>query len=179
MIHRYEVGGRLAFEICRIWEQHRSRYNGKTFPRHRGADGAFYWGAGSRWRGNPNRPLYRQDEALASLRDGSSLIIVEGERDVDALVCAGFEATCSPYGAKCFTEPQAQRVRRAMRGNPEASIRIIADNDEPGIAHALAVYERLTPTSNLRARVTAERPPGGYHDMAEAISADEDILNDW
>jgi DNA primase len=179
MVHRYELAGRLEFELVRIWPQFRSLYNGKTFPRHRGDDGALYWGCGPKWRGNPKRPLYRQGEALAALRDGRCLYFVEGERDADALVDLGFHATTAPWGASSFTQIQAQRLRRALKSKPEASIRIIADDDDAGRAHALAVYKALTPTADLRARVSCARPPNGAHDMAAAIADHREALDGW
>ena len=180
MVHRYKVEGAHAFEVCRLWKRSRPLFSGATtFPRHRGDDGLLYWGIGERWRGNPKRPLYRQDEALEVLKHGGRLYLVEGERDVDAMVGEGFESACSPFGAGKFTKPQALRIRRAMRANPESSVRIIADDDKPGVAHALAVYKLITPTADLRRRVTVTRPPNDFHDMADAIAAGTEAIHGW
>lgn len=171
MFHRYEIGGELQFEIARIWKHARAKYgDGKTFPRHVGEDGRWYWGQG-RWRGRRDKPLYKQDEALNELRSGGKIFIVEGERDADALWFADCIAVCNPDGAGSFREAQAARLIEAMRdGAPAAEITIISDDDEAGIKAARRAYRLLAVDEDLRSRISVLLPPPGCKDVAEFLA---------
>jgi antitoxin (DNA-binding transcriptional repressor) of toxin-antitoxin stability system len=91
------------------------------------------------------RVLYRLPELLASVKAGETVFIVEGEKDVAALVAQGFAATCNVFGAgKC--KPGEAGKWRAEYCEPFAGCKsavIIADKDEPGRNHALDVAAKL------------------------------------
>jgi len=193
MVHRYELAGIVQFEVCRIWKHARIKYpNAKCFPRHRGQDGRWYFGQGLKWIGRTDKPLYREDEALAELRLGGLVFIVEGERDADAFWDRGCVAVCNPDGAGSFRPAQAQRLSEAMFlsappmvggepvTNPEvlngtsAEIIIIADDDPAGLRHATMIRETLTEVEpRLKDRVRSFVPPSGFKDAAEWLAREE------
>lgn len=81
--------------------------------------------------------LYRLPELLAAVKSGETVFIVEGEKDVAALVAQDFAATCNAGGANKW---------RAEYREPFAGCKaavIIADKDEPGRKHALDVAGKL------------------------------------
>ena len=83
------------------------------------------------------RVLYRLPEVLAALKAGRTIFVAEGEKDVDALVKAGFAATCNPMGAGKWLPEHADMLSGAAR------VVIVADKDEPGRKHAEAVARSL------------------------------------
>jgi P4 family phage/plasmid primase-like protien len=83
------------------------------------------------------RVLYRLPETIEAVKAGRAIFVVEGEKDVHALVDAGFAATCNPMGAGKWRPEYTKTLTGA------ASVCVIADNDEPGRKHALAVATAL------------------------------------
>ena len=167
--HPYLIAGQVQFDVCRIWPHARTRYGGaKCFPRHRGDDGEWYFGQGARWRGRPDKPLYRQDEALDELRLGGSIFVVEGERDADAIWDAGCIGVCNPDGAGSFREHHAGILGAALKaGAPAAQITIVADDDPVGIKHARRIHTLLlaaSPAGHEQTEIVL--PPAGTHDIA-------------
>ena len=83
--------------------------------------------------------IYNLPAVLKAVRDGEPVYVVEGEKDADTLMGMGFVATTGPSGAGSgkwephFTEWLAG-----------ATVEIIADNDEAGIAYASEVHGLLT-----------------------------------
>jgi hypothetical protein len=81
------------------------------------------------------RILYRTNK-LAKLPPGSTVYVVEGEKDVEALEAVGLVATSNPMGAgnwlPCYSEQLAGH-----------NVFIIEDNDEAGRAHAIKVARSL------------------------------------
>ncbi len=57
--------------------------------------------------------------------------VVEGERDVHSLEAKGVVATTNAAGAGKWKGEYSEALRGAI-------VRVVADNDEPGMAHALA-----------------------------------------
>ncbi|MER6331834.1 toprim domain-containing protein [Streptomyces sp. NPDC001034] len=99
--------------------------------------------SGRRWslndeRGNRLVALapYRLPELLAAKEKDQVIWIAEGEKDVHALVDHGLVATCNAGGAGKWTAEHA----RYLEG---ADVTIVADRDEKGREHALAVVESL------------------------------------
>jgi hypothetical protein len=78
------------------------------------------------------RVLYRLPDLLRTER----VLIVEGEKDVEALVKVGLTATCNPGGAGKWRED----FSRALQGK---EVVILPDNDEPGQKHAEQVAGSL------------------------------------
>jgi RecA-family ATPase len=83
------------------------------------------------------RVLYRTPEVLDA--DPAEIVyVVEGEKDVDALVIRGLVATCNSGGAGKW--PAEQSALLAGR-----TVAIIPDNDDPGRRHAAQVLAALRP----------------------------------
>lgn len=183
MRHDYlDEKGALAWQLCRFWRQFRTEHGGaKGMPRHIGADGRWYFGQG-RWKGNHTKPLYREAEALAELRLGGHVFIVEGERDADALWEAGLVATTAG-SAKAFRAGQAERIAAAITDGDDhpdrdvaamahAEITIIGDADQDGIDGAKKTRRLLLEAcTRLRGRVRALLPPDGVKDVSEWIAS--------
>jgi hypothetical protein len=81
------------------------------------------------------RVLYRLPELLASTPT-NPVILVEGEKDAEALRKLGFTATCNPQGAgKWLPEYNAMLAGR--------KVMVIPDNDQAGRDHAVTVVGNL------------------------------------
>jgi AAA domain len=96
----------------------------------------FRW-TGSGWEpGKPKEGVipYRLPELLASAHD--TVIIVEGEKDVETLREHGFVATTNPGGAEKWTP----ELNQWLKGK---TVYILPDNDEPGRRHAQLVARNL------------------------------------
>jgi DNA primase len=81
--------------------------------------------------------LYRLPELTAAMEARRTILIVEGEKDVDALVKHGFASSCNPLGAKLHGSTWLPDHTETLRG--AARVVVIADKDKPGCAHARAV----------------------------------------
>jgi len=79
--------GTLLFQVCRMWP--------KDF-RQRQPDGNGAWTWNTK---GVRRVLYRLPETLAAVQRAETVYVVEGEKDVAALVANGFAATCNAGGA--------------------------------------------------------------------------------
>ncbi|MGI8445960.1 MAG: DUF3631 domain-containing protein [Streptosporangiaceae bacterium] len=80
--------------------------------------------------------LYRVDRVLAAVGDGRPVFVVEGEKDVHAMESLGVTATCSPMGARKWNKVDPSPLYGGK-------ILVIADQDDPGRAHAQQVYDSL------------------------------------
>ena len=119
----------LLFQVCR-------KPNKGGFPqRHLNGKGNWVWGTkGIR------KVLYRLPELLAALAADNTILVVEGEKDVNAAWRLGLPATCSPGGAsELGKQPKwRQEYSETLRG---ADVLIIPDHDGPGYAHASAAAQ--------------------------------------
>jgi hypothetical protein len=162
-VHDYET-----FEVVRF--QHGTENLPKCMPRHRDATGRFWFGLPRDVRGS-GTPLYREAEAIAALRAGTPLYVVEGESDVDAITNAGAVATCNAFGAEKFQIRHARTIADAISN---ASIRIVRDMDEPGLRHARQVRTRLLGAGVESARIEMLRPAVG-NDVRDHLSRGETL----
>lgn len=131
------------------------RAPGKKFTQH-------HW-AGSRWRLGLNgvKPvLYRLPEVVAAAAAGEEVWVVEGEKDVHSLEKLGMVATTSPGGAGRWKQEFSDSLKGAL-------VRIVADKDEPGYRHALAISESL---NGVAGSVTVRRARDGK-DVTDHIEA--------
>lgn len=104
----------------------------RTDPK--GAFPQFHWD-GARWRsGKPKGPKipYR----LPDILDRQTVFVVEGEKDADKLAALGFASTTASEGAGKWTADLNQWFK-------DRTVYVIADNDEPGRAHAEMVRKNL------------------------------------
>ena len=72
-------------------------------------------------------PLYREDETVAAVAPGETVLVVESESSVDALNHAGWYATTWAGGAGA---PPCERIDALLAGHDR--VVIIGDVDEPG-----------------------------------------------
>lgn len=79
---------------------------------------------------------YRLPQILEAKEADRVLFVAEGEKDVHALVDHGLAATCNAGGAGKWTAEHARHLEGM-------DITIVADRDEPGRAHAIAVVDTL------------------------------------
>jgi putative DNA primase/helicase len=152
-----DESGTLLFEVC--------RKANKTFPQ-RAPDG--------KWSTKGIRKvLYRLPELIEAIKAGQVVLVVEGEKDVNAAWKLGVPATCSPGGASDLGKKSKWRPEysQLLRG---ADIVILPDHDAPGYAHAVATASMC---ANIAKRVRIlklaehwpECPKGG--DLSDWLAA--------
>lgn len=113
-----------------------------------------------RWGLNGARRVpYRLPELTAAVAAGEPVWIAEGEKDVHALEAAGVAATCNPGGAGKWRQGYDAHFAGA-------DVTVVADRDEPGIAHARDVADRL---AGVAAQVRIVLPGAGAKDAAEHL----------
>jgi len=95
--------------------------------------------SGWRWgTAGVRKVLYRLPKIINAIALGELIYIVEGEKDVHALEAAGAVATCPPGGSNAAVWlPEFSRVFEG------AMVRIVADADKSGRAHARRVFGAL------------------------------------
>lgn len=105
------------------------RYEPKTFRQQRWVGGAWAWGMEG-----VARVLYNLPELLAA--GDKPVVIVEGEKDADALTKLGWVATTSVGGAGKWLAGYGD----TLKGR---NVVVCGDNDEPGRKHVQAVIDAL------------------------------------
>lgn len=126
-----DENGLLAYQVNR----QSTADGGKKFWQ-RSPDGRGGWNRSI--KGIPPLP-YRLPEMLVTVHD--TVIIVEGEKDVDRLKAAGFTATCNSGGAGNW-KPE---LNKHFAGK---AVCILPDNDDAGRAHAEKVAANLAPVAD-------------------------------
>lgn len=122
-----DEAGQLLFECV--------RFTPKGFRQRRpdtAKPGAWVWNLEG-----VRRVLYRLPELKTAFAAGRTIFVCEGEKDVETLAKHGFAATCNPMGAGKWQSEHTETLRDAKR------VVVIADKDEPGRKHALAVATAL------------------------------------
>ena len=82
------------------------------------------------------RVVYRLPEVLEAIRQGVTVVVVEGEKAADALHTLGVTATCSPGGANKWRSEYVAFFKGA-------DVLILPDADVPGRQHAEMVANSL------------------------------------
>jgi hypothetical protein len=119
--------GRLLFQTVRMVP--------KDFRQRRpDGKGGFVWKLDG-----VRRVPYRLPELLAAPA-GSTVYILEGEKDADRLAKLGLSATTNPCGAGQWKKLDVPTVEKALGGK---RVVVIADNDDAGRKHARDVAQRL------------------------------------
>ncbi|MFN7318903.1 MAG: AAA family ATPase [bacterium] len=80
--------------------------------------------------------LYNLPAVIKGVADGQPIWIVEGEKDADTLIKKGIVATTTTGGAGVWDGEHTRHLAGAY-------VEVIADNDKPGILHALDVASKL------------------------------------
>lgn len=123
--------GQLLYQVCRY-----QRPDGKTFRQRRpDGNGGWTWSLGE-----VRRVLYRLPALLAAVSAGSTVFLVEGEKDVETLAALSLPATCCQGGAMEKPESWLPEWTEALRG---AKVVILPDNDAPGKRHAAVLRQVL------------------------------------
>jgi hypothetical protein len=148
-----DEAGRLLFQVVRLHpKSFRQRVPDATDPR------------GWRWSlGDTRIVLFRLRELIAA-DPSQPVYIVEGEKDVLSLVKRGHVATCNPMGAGKWRRV-AELARKVLFGR---DVVVIADADEVGRKHALAVVASLQGAARS---VTVLEPPAPHKDATDALEA--------
>lgn len=124
-----DESGELLFQKLRYIDA-----DGKKTFRQRKPDGQGGWVYAL---GDTPKILYNLPAVKQGVAGGYPIWVVEGEKDADTLIDIGIIATTMPGGAGKWLDIHTE----ALAG---AEVEIIADNDEPGIAHAKLVLSELT-----------------------------------
>jgi hypothetical protein len=139
------------------------RYEPKGFSQRRpGAHGGWVWNLEG-----VRRVPYRLPELIDAVAAKKDVVIVEGEKDVEALRSLDIAATTCSGGAGKWRDDYNQHFSGA-------SVVIIGDNDEPGRNHARDIAKTLAPVA-ARVRVLdlavcwPECPPKG--DISDWLGA--------
>ena len=154
-----DAAGGLVFQVV--------RFEPKGFAQRRPFNDGFAWGLTEGWyqkngqadnyyrikdepadKSTPPHPdavwfdavepiLYRLPDLIKGIQDCETIFICEGEKDSDNLAALGFIVTSCPMGAGKWRTAYTE----ALKGCREAVM--LADKDDPGRAHALAVASDL------------------------------------
>lgn len=113
--------GEVTYEVL--------RFEPKTFRQRRVANGKTTWGLGD------TEPLpYKLPDIISN--PDKPVLVVEGEKDADALTHLGFVATCNSGGAGKW----AESLNRYFTGR---DIIILPDNDQAGEKHVKTILGNL------------------------------------
>lgn len=132
---------------------------GKTFTQHA-------WDA-EHDRQQPNLggidvPLYRLPQVRDGITAGHLVMVCEGERDADTATAAGYIGTTAAMGAGSWRPHHTEQLAGA------ALVVVMADDDDPGRAHAATVAASLT-SAGIKA--TIRLPAQGCKDLTAHIDA--------
>lgn len=164
-----DTTGTLLYEVV--------RYDPKGFKQRR-PDGSGGW----TWNlEGVRRVLYRLPEVLGAVREGKTVYVVEGEKDVDNLRSLGLVATCNAGGAGKWLPDYSDTLRGA-------DVVIIPDKDTPGRKHGAQVSQALHGVaSRVRVVVVPQGKDasdwlaagGTLQDLEKLVLAAPPATNDW
>lgn len=170
-IYQYvDENGTLLYESVRILQP-----NGeKTFRQNRPVDPAngsrpFYTNVPLELR---ERTIYRMPNVLAAIREGRTVYVVEGEKDVHTMEKMGYCATTNSGGANSWKKGHSERLKGA-------DVVVIPDNDESGREHAKKIVEYTTNLArslrvvHLKDAYPELKEKGDITDLVEAVGMDK------
>lgn len=157
-VYLYEdENGQPLFEVVRYqkYEDEDGEIQKPFRQRHYDAEGnAVYNLNGVR------RVLYRLPKVLQAVKDGTTVYLCEGEKDVHALEAHGKVATCNPMGAGKWNSGYTD----ALTG---AKVIQVVDRDEPGRKHAELVKAALKDKAQAHWLVQAKLGKDAYDHLVE------------
>jgi 5S rRNA maturation endonuclease (ribonuclease M5) len=149
--------GKLLYQVLRV----EPPGGKKTFLQRQPADTG-----GWRWTLKGVQPtLYRLPRVLKAIEQGGTVWIVEGEKDVHTAERLGLTATTNSGGAGKW--PQ-----HTIGWFSGAQVRVVADADEPGRAHARRMRAVLEAAG---ASVRVFEPAENCKDLTEHIASGRDV----
>ncbi|MGH9867912.1 MAG: AAA family ATPase [Candidatus Polarisedimenticolia bacterium] len=154
----HDEAGSVLFECV--------RFEPKDF-RQRRPDGAGGW----IWNlKDTRRVLYNFPAVIATVADGGTVFVDEGEKDCDAInaVDGNHVATCNPMGAGKWRPEYSEMLRGA-------NVIIVADADEPGRKHAREVQAALLGYAKSVRVVEAASGKDAHDHLAAGHSLDDFI----
>ena len=108
--------------------------------------------------GDIQRVIYNLPAVLKEAKSGGQVFIVEGEKDADRLRDLGVVATCNFEGAGTGKSKWKPEYSEWLSG--ASIVIIIADRDDPGVAHAKGIAESLkgkvTQVSIVQSKTTGQ-----------------------
>lgn len=126
-----DYDGRELFQVCRFETEFEGK-RVKTFRQRRydpedpkASAAGYVWTVPSEIR---DTTLYKMQELPAAIRNGRTVYLVEGEKDVETLNRLGFVATCNPGGAGKWGDGYTERL-------VGADVVILPDNDPADPEH--------------------------------------------
>lgn len=151
----YGVDGELLYQLLRY--EHPTKPK-EVRPRHRGADGRWYWGCGT-----DRRPLYRHDYMKHWTPD--PVFITEGEKDADRVASLGLRAVTVAFGS--WSEEAIFELQ-----NEDCAI--LEDNDEAGRTKAQNLAALL---DGVASSIRIVRLPGlpEKGDVSDYLDAGNDL----
>ena len=142
--HYRDKDGKPAFSVVRIWQPPKDDQPGKKSFRQCcrvNPDREFPIYAKTNDLPEAQRDvLYRLPEVLKAVSEQKTILLVEGEKDVETLVSRGYNATTHAGGADKNKPKWKPAHSEYLRG---ADVLILPDHDEPGSVHANAVATAL------------------------------------
>jgi 5S rRNA maturation endonuclease (ribonuclease M5) len=126
---------------------------------------------GDSWEGglgDIKRVIYNLPKVLSAARIGETIWVVEGEKDADKLDSLGFTATCNFEGAGTGKSKWKPEYSEFLRG--AGSVIIVADRDDPGIAHAKGIAASLNDIVP-EVRIVQSRTTGKGDDISDHLDA--------
>jgi hypothetical protein len=106
--------------------------------------------------------LYR----LPEIQGHADVVLVEGEKDAEALAALGFAASCNPMGAGKWRATYAQQLVAAGARR----VAVLPDNDRPGQNHAAAVASSCLAAGLTASVVPLPGLPPAHADRGEDVS---------
>ncbi len=89
-----------------------------------------------------SRVPYRLPQLIEAIEKGKTLLLVEGEKDVETAEKLGFIATTFPQGAG-----KSEVADQCIEWLKDAEVVLIPDNDESGQSHMQMIGEKLIPVA--------------------------------
>lgn len=114
------------------------------------------------------RVLYNLPAVLSAAGKNETIYLVEGEKDADRLIEMGMVATCNFEGAGLGKPKWHQDYTDSVKG--ASQVIIIADRDDPGIAHAKGIAE-LIRNSVGTVRILQSATTGHGDDVSDHLDA--------
>lgn len=182
-----DADGTLIYQVVRMepkdFRQRRPHPDGKNWIWGI-SKGKYYQGKTGDWRPCPRDyegeyvtfpavppTIYHLPRIVKAAAKNSPIVIVEGEKDADALIRLGIIATCNTGGAGKFhlIPPEVIERFRGMR------VAIMPDSDVPGRKHAEQILSILGPIVSEMRITTVPDPHKDISDWIAAGATREDI----
>lgn len=160
-----DANGSLLFMVVRIRQA-----AGKTFRQCRPADPDRREPVVMSVADMHKHVLYRLPEVCKAIASSRPIIVVEGEKDADALADLGYTATTCSMGAGKWCDECSAQLKDGI-------VYVMGDNDEPGRKHVSEVAESLLDvaaqvyTIDVLSESPDLPPKGDISDALELVAA--------